>query len=442
MNHEWVLLWFPIILATGVGGRLLGRPRAVGLGVLCALFWMVLIQARQGASVWMHGWSIASIVSGALAIAGMALWASESAPWVSTAPAASGSKAAVVSGRTGRDGDGFSRFSRCLEQFDEWLESRRTDPDPWPEFGEFIRGVLYDCCATSHVRLFRVLSEDEELVPVREAHPFTEDEWPSAREGIVGHVVTTGRSYLAGDASQGELIENLARRTPKAPVWCFAVTQGARKIGVVTVGGLEGHERFDRNHYRAVELLVAHFWNTLSEVCRGRTAETRDPTSNALTRKSFFSEAERALGESYKQGEPCALAVVAMESLRHLNDTGRWDTFDEVVREVSWTLTQRMRGDDLLGRFDESRFLLLLRRVDSSLGSLILQQITAKLAALCSDEHRWDTELAVRCGVAGTGTGRAAFGTLLSQALSLCREAREGGVVLASDLQPDEACSV
>lgn len=51
-----ILPWFPIILGVGVAGRLLGRARGFALGLLCALFWIVLVQASMGPTIWMDFW--------------------------------------------------------------------------------------------------------------------------------------------------------------------------------------------------------------------------------------------------------------------------------------------------------------------------------------------------------------------------------------------------
>ncbi|MCG3131632.1 MAG: hypothetical protein FLDDKLPJ_02436 [Phycisphaerae bacterium] len=443
MIHEWVLLWLPIVLASGLGGRLLGRGRGAALGILCGLFWIVLVQAREGAVAWQGGWNVAALLTGALAITAVGAWGGDVRVMTGGSRGAGGSFSERVSPgsllSSGCSSVGaLSALTRAMETFDDWLEAHRNDPDPWPGFGEFARGVLYDCCRTSHVRFYRILSEGAELAPIREGHPFVEDEMPSAREGIVGHVATTGRSYLEGDATHGALVDDLARRSGQPLAWCFAVTQGARKIGLVTVGGFDGHERQDLQHYRAAELLIAHFWMTLLEVCRGRSAATHDPVSGALTREAFFTQAERSLDAAKRDGEPCALAVLSIEPLRQFNDAGDWDAADEVVRTVSHVVRERLRGDDRFGRFDEGRMMLLLRRVDSSLASLILEQLLERVRGACAEARTSGTEVQVRCGVVGSGTGQPRFSDMLRQAVSLCQEARLSGAVLASDLHSRE----
>ncbi len=75
MTLALLLPWFPIILGVGIGGHLLGRKRGFGLGVLAAVFWIVLVQAACTVAVWDAPWIVASIVTGAMAIIAMGAWA-------------------------------------------------------------------------------------------------------------------------------------------------------------------------------------------------------------------------------------------------------------------------------------------------------------------------------------------------------------------------------
>ena len=130
------------------------------------------------------------------------------------------------------------------------------------------------------------------------------------------------------------------------------------------------------------------------------------------------------------------VAAIALEGLREVSDSGRWEVADEVVREVSNVLRRKMRMDDRVGRFDGSRFLLLLRRVDSELASLIVAQFMSRLTGVCRNHGRWHGVVEVRCGVAGSGTERPDLRTLVFRALAQCRRARLENTPIASDLGP------
>jgi diguanylate cyclase (GGDEF)-like protein len=438
-----ILPWFPIILAVALGGRLLGRPRSLALGVLCALFWVVLTLASRGAALWAQPLQVISLLTGAAAIVAMGAWAGNLAsPEAGPQRAGGDSKSSPGSEANGppcseaSDRSVLGPLSNVFVQFDDWLAIHRDDPDPWPKFDEFIRSMMYQTCRATHVRPYRLLSEHEDLIPLRETEITTDVKRVSARRGIVGHIVTTGRSYVAGDASQGDLVRHLAEESGDSFAWCFAVSHGPRRIGLVTVGGLGIVPETNKALLRVVEDMVRLFWGMLCETCRSRAAETDDPVSGLLTLKAFLRVGEQTVTEAYDQGEPVALAVIALEQLRQLNDSGRWATADELVREVCGMMRQKVRSDDTLGRFDGSRFLILLRRVDSELARLIMDQLATRLAELCGNTARWRASIGVRCGVVGSGTERPELPALISQAVGLCHRARRERTPIVSDLRP------
>jgi diguanylate cyclase (GGDEF)-like protein len=154
-----------------------------------------------------------------------------------------------------------------------------------------------------------------------------------------------------------------------------------------------------------------------------------------LNRQAFLGFAEQSLKASYAQGEPVAIAVISLQGLRELNDAGRWEVADELVHEVGDTLRRKVRMDDRLGRFDGSRFIWLLRRVDSELALLIVKQVMNNLATFCRDPSRWQAAVEVRCGLVGSGTETPDLRTLVSRALIQSQRARVEELAIASDLQ-------
>lgn len=440
MNTSLWLPWFPVLLATGVGSRLLGSRGGLGLGLLCAVFWTAVVHATVGPGVWRDPWDALTMISGAAAIVAVGAWSGLAAAQAREAQGAAPAAPALRL-RPIEDSDSarLDPVAAAVEQFDDWLERHRLDTDPWNEFGELIRTVLYQMCRATHVRLYRIVSEGDELLPIRAADPLADADWRSARKGVLGHVATTGRSFVAGDEAGGELVQRLADGSQEPLAWVFAVTAGARRAGVVAVGQLDG-EAIDRPALRrCAERLVNQFWLTLTEVCHSRQAGTRDPVSGLLTRETFFNVAQHALRQAYGQAEPAVVAVIALEQLRRLNDNGRWDVADELIREVSALLQRKVRSDDHLGRFDGTRFLLFLRRVDSHLALLILEQLMNRLQTLCDDRSRWGTPIQARCGVSGSGVGQPPLTALVAQALRLCRDARVNEVKIASDLGDDDS---
>ncbi|MHC4696618.1 MAG: GGDEF domain-containing protein [Planctomycetota bacterium] len=438
MTLTFILPWFPIILGVGVGGRLLSRSHGFALGILCALFWTLLVQTSAGVAIWWDPLAATSLLAGMFSIVAMGGWAGETALTRAAGFSPRGdsiNEQAAPSAQEAEHKLRLERVPRIMDRFDDWLETHRNDSNPWPGFDEFVRSALYDCCRATHVRPYRLVGDGEELKPLSEPDPLADAQRFSARKGIVGHVVTTGRSYVAGDLSQGELVSQLANEWEESIGWCFAIREGPRKIGAVVVGQIDVAPEEHMPLLRTVQGLIRQCWCRLLEAARCRAAVLDDPVSGAYTRGAFLHIAEQSLGESYRQGEPVAVAAIALENLRELNDSGQWEVADEVVRDIGAVLRRKIRMDDRLGRFDGSRFIMLLRRVDSELASLIIAQIVSQLTASCRNDERSEAPVVVRCGVVGSGTEDPDLRTLVSGALAQCRRAREEGVQVASDLR-------
>ena len=434
-----LLPWFPIALAVGVGGRLLGRTRGGGFGALCAVFWIVLIQASNGVAIWMDPWTTATILAGAVAIIAMGRWSGD-------VPDAESPHSVHPTGEAGSqppsihaDVDAARVIADTIEQFDVWLDEHRDDANPWPDFDEFLRAMLRHGCQARHVRAFRLVGEGHELAPLREIESAPLSGRLSARHGLLGHVVTSGRSYRADDDANGERLGELTGQMENSAAWCFAIREGTRRLGVVSVGAVELDPRHRRQRLRAMERLVHQFWLTLREVSHGRRLAQLDPECGILTRGAFFRDATKAIESSYRQCEPVVVAILAIEGLRELNDAGRWDAADDFLGLCCQEIRKKIRIDDVLGRFDGSRLVLLLQRVDSELASLILRQTVSRLETLCRDGDRWPATVGIRAGLAGSGTEQPDLPTLLTRALAQGSRARAERLAVASDVAVADA---
>ncbi|MBI1826223.1 MAG: GGDEF domain-containing protein [Planctomycetes bacterium] len=477
MSIAQLLPWFPIILGVGVGGRLLGRPRGLVLGGVCALFWIVLIQASSGTRVWSDGWTVWAIILGAIAITLMGGWAGPSAsesrqhgnrpisgiqsivggsffhPF-----SARGSPKRSSRGRNAIDGDPtidshaaddgvgretsqcvnlLDRITAACRRFDDWINEHRDSLDLWPAFGEFIREVLFQTCRATHVKPYRMQADSGGWVPLRDAENSGANENPLPHLIIVDHVLAMRRSYVSVAAGHENAESGSAsgdRQSRQSLAWCFAIRSGEACLGLVTVGRLDASPAPPKALLDSIEQIVGQFWRTVAEASANRSAEKQDAASGLLNRSSFIQQAKIALRESELQAEPAAVAMIAIHGLRELNDNGKWEIADELIHEVGSSLREKVRLDDRFGRFDGSRFVWLLRRVDSELANLIVRQVVTRLTVLCGDRQRWQASIAVRCGLVGGDLKASDIRTLVSQALVQSRRARTEGITVATDL--------
>ncbi len=425
-----MLPWFPIVLSSAIGARLVGRSKAPWLGVTCALYFAVVVQMTTRVPVWADAAMLASVLAGAASIVGMAEWSGRGVPQNTTA-ISNRSPGSVPSDALASD------VSEAIRRFDDWIEINRYVPDMWSSFDETIRDLLYRTCGATHMKPYRILSEGDAMIPLREIGEADAGDAISSRKGILGHVATTGRPFYIWDKPQGELVHALADQSAVTPAWCFPIRSGGHVIGVVSIGNIEQNNTNEPPSVavlRMWELLVAQFWTTLVEVRRSCSAARMEPIGQLLTRQAFLDEVHRKCTESSRPSEPVAMCVLAVEGLRTLHDQGRWEAADDVVMEICDALRERVRPDDLLGRFDDSRILILLHRVDSELAALIAEQLTHRLANLPIFATLPDVSVEMRCGVAGSGTSVPDPERLLKTAIALCREARDLHTRIVTDV--------
>lgn len=429
---SWVILAFGILLIS----RQFNRTAGTILGILTAMLWVGSLQATfpNHAQPW-SGWMLCMVLAGSAAYPLLAVWSAGSLALQERPAREAKSSTGVVPAESPAGCDLSSDVTReILDRYDDWADEHRLDPDPWPAMDEFIRSVLFSTCGATHVRCYRLITEAQELAPLHETELENDGVRMPARGGIIGHVLTTNRAFLRGDAMLGEKIERIVSDGGQNMDWCFAVSSGRNRLGLVTAGKLENEPDIIAGRLRAVERLIGHCWCLLHETVQGRSAIVSDPVSGLLTREAFLTRAADSLRASYKLGEPSAVAVVAVEGLRQINDSGQWETADQIIRDLSSLLRSKTRHDDVVGRFDGSRFIVLFRRVDSELASLIIRQLMSRLTAACSDSSRWPVHVGVRCGVAGTGLGQPDLRSLVSQAVVYCQQARLNDAPIAGDL--------
>lgn len=426
MAEVWPI-WIAMSLAVGAAAALVGRPRAYVVASAGAVCWWVLALASGSTT---HP---AGLIFGACAIAAVAVGSAILA--VRPAHTSGGDEADCGESHTEQTCS--VSAVEIFRRFDEWLAAHRNRPDPWPDFGEFITNVLFLTYKAKHTRAYRLLATDDDvLFPLRSIEPERRD-FPNARSGIVGHVVTTGKSYYVGDPGHGELLDELARNEPNGAVqcsWCFAVQHDRRTIGVVCVGEADAQCLRDRTKTQLVEGLISLCWMVLTESCRSRLADETDPVSGALTYGAFSHTANIAIDTAYARGEPVAIVNVNVEGLRCFADHGQWELANQTLYEVCSLLKQRLRDEDQVGVFDGSRFLILLRRVDSALAMLIVRKLMDRVSLLCTSRSAAGCELRARCGIAGSGLTRPSLHTLIERATSLCQQARLNGEDIAADL--------
>lgn len=321
-----------------------------------------------------------------------------------------------------------------VEAFDAWLSVRQSDTPSWPALDQFIREMLHAHVGALRVRSHRVVGGC--LRPLATTVDNTGGEL-HPRGGIVGHVATTGRPFITTHGPQNALIQALAAEDGRwHAVW--PVRECGSTVGVIAIGEIEPSGE-SAEVLEPLLALLARLWCEVEAREKLRIADLTDKASGVLTRRDFFDVAERTMHAAAQQNEPVVVAILSIEGLRRLDDAGAWTARDRLIEQVGSVLAQRVRSDDIVGRFADERFVLLLRRLDSALGAIVgktvLEDVRRAIAGALPD----GLEVRARFGLAGSGMQPKALDELLVAALESVERARTLGRDTVSDLDADTA---
>lgn len=352
---------------------------------------------------------------------------------------------------------------RIWAAFQEWLAVGRstTSSTParstWASFDQLVRETLGEHLGATRVRCYQVQPDCATLQPISRTGQPQAPNAPSARGGLLGHVATTGREYAADDSAHGPLVDDLAAQSDERWIWLWPVRDGNVTIGLIAVGHLgDGTAELDstllHDLRRSVGPLLSLCWLHVASLERLHLVRRTDRASGVLTRNDFFDLAAQALEDSYNNNEPVVVAVLALEGLRRLDDIHCWGERDTLIERLGQVIAGRTRSDDLVGRFADDRFVVLLRRLDSGLGRLIAEKMlaaandcVAQLGRAGPDQEPAPSEPALpgrirlRIGLAGSGLARPPLRELLGNAMDAVEHARKHGTAIGSDLPPATA---
>jgi GGDEF domain-containing protein len=331
---------------------------------------------------------------------------------------------------------GMGAVPLLLAEFEDWLSQWQDDADRWAAFDRFIRSQLHEIVGAKRVRCYHVVRGGDVLEPLSAGNePFSEP--ISARKGIYGYVLTRGHRYLRTDTLLGPAVHQLADQAPEATTWCFPISYEHGAQGLVSVGSVKPELASDRNLFESLGCVITLLWGRLIDREKMIRACQVDQGSGVLNRSRFFEEAERALADGYDNHEPSLAMALVLEGIRGLDDSGRWESRDQIVVCAGQAIRRKLRSDDIVGRFADDRFVVLMRRLDTSLGRMIVRKLVNDVQETLSGTGIDQGGVLVRCGLTGTGHKRPTLQDLLGKAFSAVVHARGADRILWDDLDEE-----
>lgn len=323
-------------------------------------------------------------------------------------------------------------WCRALARHRDWMSGWDRATSPWTSFDQHIREVVRMLTGMKRLRCYRVGAEGR-LYPLNQ-EASAEPVEPVSRD-LLNHVVLTGRRYAAHLPTVGPLVQQLAETGQSAIAWALPIRDGNVTIGLVTAEVMLDPP-LGEDFLEAVGDFVEQTWLHVQHLDELRSARQTDRASGLINRTDFLPAVRTTLEQSYRLHEPVVVMVVCLEGLRSLDDASQWGKRDELIVQVGQAIAGGLRKDDLVGRFSDSQFVAVLRRLDIPLAELICRKLLGNLSALV-EGFDLGSPVAARAGLSGSGFADPSAETLLKHAMSALNRARTEGIPLLSELPED-----
>ena len=306
-----------------------------------------------------------------------------------------------------------------------WLAESDGRVGLWIEFDQLVRELLTEHLGAARVRCYHVRPGTETLQTIAESSQGPTLEGPSARDGVLGWVTHSGKEYVrdANAAAHDGFASEWS--------WIWPVQQGDRVLGIVAVGHLAQPALLTAEVRQTVGPLLTLGWRHVACVERLHVVQRTDRATGVLTRNEFFKHASQALADSYAGSEPVVAAVLALEGLRRLDDRGCWQARDQLIEQIGQLAARQVRSDDVVGRFADDRFVILLRRLDTGLGRLIAQKFLATAQECIASAVDAVDQVRLRIGLADSGVAQPPLDALLAAAIEAVEQARRQQLSIA-----------
>lgn len=306
-----------------------------------------------------------------------------------------------------------------LESFDQWLAEQEGAVESWPAFDQWVREGLAQQLGFARVRCY-AMAPGAGLTPLSRTAGRAE---PHPSDPLVQHVGATGNEFVRQAAGCAPLHDELSAGENNWD-WVWRVADASGPRGVIAATMNAGVALPDATQRRLLRGLLTLQWRHVSALERLGVVSRTDKASGVMTRADFLESAARVVEGSAAEHEPLVVVALVIEGLRGLDDVGAWSERDALIAHIGRSISRRTRADDLLGRFSDQGFVVLLRRMDIGLGRLIADKLLAAAQECAAQVRDASGTLVLRAGLAGGAGGPHELRPLLTAAFNAAEQAR------------------
>ena len=145
--------------------------------------------------------------------------------------------------------------------------------------------------------------------------------------------------------------------------------------------------------YRSIALRVERYRTVIAQTVRDSLTGLNNHTT---TRKKLETEVLR----NGRQGDGLAFAMVDIDKFKHVNDTYGHSAGDRVIQNLARLLKQRVRREDIVGRYGGEEFAIIFLGLDRSNVEDRLNQIRDDFSQVIHSYEGHQFKCTFSCGVA------------------------------------------
>ena len=157
-----------------------------------------------------------------------------------------------------------------------------------------------------------------------------------------------------------------------------------------------------------------------------------DPVTGALSRRSGMDNLIRLHEQSLMNNQPLSVALVDLDDSEQIIANYGYATFDHVVQEAAEILRDEIRHSDLLARWGENRFLLILHTTDCAGAAITVERIRKYGIGTLPDDKSVTASIGVVERIADSTADTAELLSLLDERLAQAQQQGRDCAVLCA----------
>jgi diguanylate cyclase (GGDEF)-like protein len=214
------------------------------------------------------------------------------------------------------------------------------------------------------------------------------------------------------------------------------IKKGDAYLALIAFGRLDKPFNAQRLELLAV---VSDFMSMAFENARLYSIAITDELTHLYTTRHFRHCIDRELSEFEKYGWKFTLLMHDIDNFKRVNDTYGHLTGDVVLKEVAQCMLHSLRDNDLVFRYGDEEFVVILPATDAKGGVLVAERIRKTIEDFIFDKGTNNLKITVSIGVSAcpvNGNTAHALVASADRALYKAKETGKNKVVISQDPPP------